>query len=103
MLERTGYQLRIRESGHRMLRTPARDVHVHLWGAGSEWERRHLLFRDWLRFDAEDRRLYAEAKQQLAEHEWADMNAYAAAKTTIIEEITTRAEQWAAATSWRVS
>jgi GrpB-like predicted nucleotidyltransferase (UPF0157 family) len=29
-LESAGYVLRVRERGHRMLRTPARDVHVHV-------------------------------------------------------------------------
>jgi len=44
--ESIGYELRVREPGHRMFRTPARDVHLHIWIAGSEDERRHLLFRD---------------------------------------------------------
>jgi len=30
-MESAGYQLRVREPGHRMVRTPARDVHVHVW------------------------------------------------------------------------
>jgi GrpB-like predicted nucleotidyltransferase (UPF0157 family) len=100
-LERAGYRLRVREPGHRMLRTPPRDVHLHVCAVGSAWERRHLLFRDWLRACPEDRQLYAEAKRALAARDWPDMNAYAAAKTGIIDAITDRAESWAFATSWR--
>jgi GrpB-like predicted nucleotidyltransferase (UPF0157 family) len=99
-LERAGYGLRVREPGHRMLRTPARDVHVHVWEAGGDAERRHLLFRDWLRTDPGDRRRYAEEKRRLAARDWPDMNAYAAAKSAVIAEITARAERWATATAW---
>jgi GrpB-like predicted nucleotidyltransferase (UPF0157 family) len=99
-LERAGYQLRVRERGHRMLRTSDLDVHVHVCPAGGEWERRHLLFRDRLRVDATDRERSAAAKRQLARRDWPDMNAYADAKTMVIQEITADAEQWARATSW---
>ena len=94
-LESAGYSLRVREPGHRMLRTASGDVHVHVCAAGGEWERRHLLFRDWLRNDEADRRLYAEAKSVLGGRQWQDMNAYAEAKTDVIAEITERAERWA--------
>src|SRR5262249_44109509 len=100
-LERAEYRLRVREPGHVMLRTPLRDVHLHVCAIGSDWERRHLLFRDWLRPDPDDRRLYGEAKRVLATRDWPDMNAYAEAKTEIIGAITVHAERWAAATSWR--
>jgi GrpB-like predicted nucleotidyltransferase (UPF0157 family) len=93
-LESSGYELRVREPGHRLVRTPARDVHVHICHAGGDWEQRHLLFRDWLRHNAEDRDLYAAVKRELARREWPDMNAYAAAKSTVISEITERAQAW---------
>jgi GrpB-like predicted nucleotidyltransferase (UPF0157 family) len=82
-----GYLLRVREPGHRMVRTPALDVHVHICTAGSDWERQHLLFRDRLRSDADDRAAYAKLKLRLAEQDWPDMNAYADAKGPLIEEI----------------
>jgi GrpB-like predicted nucleotidyltransferase (UPF0157 family) len=41
-----------------MYRNAGRDVHVHVWMAGSEHERRHLVFCDWLRRSPEDRALY---------------------------------------------
>ncbi len=95
-----GYQLRVREPGHRMVRTPELAVHVHICGAGSEWERRHLLFRDWLRHDTQDREAYGTLKSSLAQREWADMNAYAAAKGPLIAAITGRAEQWVTSSGW---
>ncbi|HWH11443.1 MAG TPA: GrpB family protein [Solirubrobacteraceae bacterium] len=99
-LEAAGYLLRVREPGHRMLRTPALDVHVRVNRVGGDWERRHLLFRDWLRTDAADRARYAAAKHELGRREWVDMNAYADAKTSVIEQIMEHAERWAHATSW---
>jgi GrpB-like predicted nucleotidyltransferase (UPF0157 family) len=99
-LQAAGYRLRVREPGHRMLRTPERDVHVHVCGAGSAWERRHLLFRDWLRRDPADLAAYQELKRKLAAQEWADMNAYADAKGPLVVEISGRAEAWAQETGW---
>ena len=89
-----GYLLRVRQAGHRMMRTKARDVHVHICDAGSEWERTHLLFRDWLRQDATDRDAYGRLKLDLAQRDWPDMNAYAEAKGPLIAEITERAARW---------
>jgi GrpB-like predicted nucleotidyltransferase (UPF0157 family) len=97
-----GYQLRVREPEHRMVRSADRRVHVHCCNAGSDWERRHLLFRDWLRYDEADRVAYGALKSQLAKRHWPDMNAYAAAKSSLIGEITARAERWAADSSWGV-
>ena len=95
-----GMELRVREPRHRMYRTPARDLHLHLWVAGSDHERRHLVFRDWLRRDAADRARYAAAKTELARRPWADMNDYAQAKNDVVAAITARAEAWAAASGW---
>ena len=53
-----------------MFRTPERDVHVHLWVAGSSEVTRHLAFRDRLRASAADRRAYSDLKRRLAEREW---------------------------------
>lgn len=95
-----GYRLRVREPGHRLVRTPERDVHVHICTVGSEWERRHLLFRDWLRHDARDRTAYGQLKQRLAQQDWPDMNADANAKGPLIIEITARAASWAQSVGW---
>jgi len=89
-LEAAGYVLRVREpdwNEHRMLRTPERDVHVHVYSAGCPEIRRNLAFRDRLRRDDDDRRRYERTKRELAACEWPDMNAYAYAKTEVIESI----------------
>lgn len=92
VLEAVGYELRVREPPrHWMLRTPERDVHVHVWGDDDPEVMRHLKFRDRLRRSSEDRDSYERLKRELAAREWTDMNEYADAKTTLIEEILTRA------------
>ena len=85
-MERAGYVLRVREPGHRMFRTPGRDVHVHVWKAGSDDEQRHLVFRNRLRSHADDRAEYEQKKRDLAT-QFHDMNAYADAKSAVIEKI----------------
>jgi GrpB-like predicted nucleotidyltransferase (UPF0157 family) len=95
-MEATGYELGVREPGHRMFRTPERDVHVHVWKAGSEDERRHLLFRDWLRRAPDDRALYESVKRRFVGERFTDMNYYARAKGPVIAQIMRRAETWAA-------
>jgi len=82
-----GYQLRVREPGHRMFRTPARDVHVHVWAQGDPEVERHLRFRDRLRACAEDRAAYEHLKRRLARQTWQDMNEYAEAKSHLIAQI----------------
>ncbi len=100
LLVAAGYRLRVREPGHRLLRTPERAVHVHVCDAGSDWERRHLLFRDWLRRSADDREAYAALKARLAQQDWETMNHYADAKTDLITAVLARAENWARSTGW---
>jgi GrpB-like predicted nucleotidyltransferase (UPF0157 family) len=95
-----GYSLRVIEREHRMFRPPSRDVHVHLWQAGSHHERRHVLFRDWLRVDTDDRKLYESVKRALAEKEWETVQHYTDAKDDVIAAIIERAEGWATATGW---
>jgi GrpB-like predicted nucleotidyltransferase (UPF0157 family) len=93
-LEGAGYVLRVRERDfheHRMLRTAARDVHVHVFSPGSPEIERYLLLRDHLRRDAEDRALYARTKRDLATRDWPSMQHYAEAKTEVIEGIIARA------------
>ena len=91
-LERAGYLVRVREPGHVLYRSPERDVHVHLCAVGSEWERRHLVFRDWLRTHPDDRDLYADVKRRLLRDEWESMIDYSFAKTGVITTIMQRAE-----------
>lgn len=90
-LEGSGYELRVREPGHLMFRTPDRDVHVHLWRDSDPEVERHLRFRDQLRSSPEDRAAYERLKRTLARREWTDMNEYAEAKTSLIDAILARA------------
>jgi GrpB-like predicted nucleotidyltransferase (UPF0157 family) len=100
-LEKQGYVLRVREKGRRMFRTPKLDVHIHVCRTGSDWERRHLLFRDWLKHDKADREAYQKLKEGLVKRVWETMNHYADAKSDLIQEITRHAETWAQSSKWR--
>ena len=86
-----GYELRVREPGHRLVRTPARDVHVHLFERNDPAVGEYLLLRDHLRSDASDRALYERTKRALLGKRWNDMNDYADAKTDVIIAIKARA------------
>jgi GrpB-like predicted nucleotidyltransferase (UPF0157 family) len=95
-LEAAGYELRVREPDfheHRMFRTNARDVHVHVYPHDSPEIERLLTFRDRLRESPEARRFYEETKRKLATRPWPDMNAYAKAKTEAIEHILATARE----------
>jgi GrpB-like predicted nucleotidyltransferase (UPF0157 family) len=87
-----GYELRVREPGHRMFRTPARDVHIHVWRDRDDEARRQLLFRDQLRRSPAHRGAYERLKRELSIREWRDMNEYADAKGELIEKILSAAE-----------
>lgn len=92
-LEASGYELRVREPAaneHRMLRTPTRDVHIHVYSSGAPEIECYLILRDRLRESASEREVYARTKRDLAARSWPDMNAYADAKTHVIEEIISR-------------
>ncbi|WP_338145540.1 GrpB family protein [Cryobacterium lactosi] len=89
-----GYELRTREPGHRLVRTPARDVHVHIYEQGDPAVIEYLLLRDWLRSNAADRALYESTKRSLLRSRWDDMNAYADAKTDVILAIKARARAY---------
>jgi len=68
-----------------------RAFHVHVCPTGSEWERRHLAFRDWLRANPADAAAYERLKRELAEQHPRDTYSYATAKTAFIRETTDRA------------
>lgn len=85
-----GYELRVREpelNEHRMLRTPGRDMHLHVYSVGSPEIERYITFRDRLRISPADRERYETTKRMLALREWGDMNDYAEAKTEVIQSI----------------
>jgi GrpB-like predicted nucleotidyltransferase (UPF0157 family) len=94
-----GWDLRVREPGHRCLRAePSRsarrfaDTHVvaanlHCYQPGSPEIDRYLKLRDLLRTDPSARSRYASLKRSLAGREWPDMNLYADAKGPLIREL----------------
>jgi GrpB-like predicted nucleotidyltransferase (UPF0157 family) len=96
VLESAGYVLRIREPQwyeHRMFKGPDADINLHVFSRGCPEIDRVLLFRDWLRRNADDRDLYERAKKDLAQKEWEDVQNYADAKTVVIEDILSRARE----------
>jgi GrpB-like predicted nucleotidyltransferase (UPF0157 family) len=93
-MEEAGYVLRVREPDfdeHRMFRTPTKDVHVHVFSAGSPEIERYLLLRDRLRQNEAEREFYAQMKRELAKRDWPTMEHYAEAKTEVVEGIISRA------------
>jgi GrpB-like predicted nucleotidyltransferase (UPF0157 family) len=92
-LEAAAYKLHIREPGwheHRMFKSSAMDVNLHVFSAGSTEIDRMLAFRDWLRSNASDRYLYARSKRALAQRDWKYTQNYADAKNAVIGEIVSR-------------
>jgi len=81
-----GYEYRTDdEPGHRFFALTSdsgeRLVNLHVCRAGSEWERRHLAFRDALRADPDLRDRYEAEKRRVAALHPGDSLAYADAKT----------------------
>jgi GrpB-like predicted nucleotidyltransferase (UPF0157 family) len=93
-LEAAGYVLRIREENwyqHRLFRGADPDMNLHVFSSGCSATDRMLLFRDWLRRNAADRRLYERTKRELASRDWKYVQNYADAKSAVVEEILARA------------
>ena len=91
-LEKAGFILRIREPDwfeHRLLKLE--DVNLHVFSAHCEETTRMIRFRDWLRSNTDDRRLYQRTKESLAKQVWKHTQNYADAKTAVVEEIMSRA------------
>jgi len=96
-IEALGVQLRSRDRWHRYFRPfpgRPRDVQIHVCAAGTEWERDHLQFRDYLRAHPDARAAYAAAKRRAALDWRDDRLAYTDAKTAVIQEIMAAAARW---------
>jgi GrpB-like predicted nucleotidyltransferase (UPF0157 family) len=102
-IEALGVSLRFREPEHRYFR-PAGDqprtVQIHICTAGGEWEREHLLFRDYLRADPQARTAYARLKQELGDRYRDDRLAYNEGKTGFVLDALDDARTWAERTGW---
>ena len=104
-IEAQGFASRMVEPGHHYFRPPPglpRDYQVHVCTIGSDWEWRHLLFRDYLRADAETRAAYEALKRDLATRLTHDRIGYNDAKGPFIEAAVERAQEWAKRTGWRL-
>jgi GrpB-like predicted nucleotidyltransferase (UPF0157 family) len=77
-----------------------RRTHIHVRRVGSWAEQFALLFRDFLRESPNERDLYAQTKQSLAEKFRYDRAGYSNAKAPILWEIMGRADRWSQATGW---
>ncbi|MHB1930327.1 MAG: GrpB family protein [Acidimicrobiales bacterium] len=92
-----GWNLRVREPGHRCLRfepgephpvgEPAMPANLHCYQPASPEIGRYLRLRDRLRADPVARTRYADLKRSLAAQAWPDMNFYADAKGPLIREL----------------
>ena len=94
-LEAAGYELQFREPHwyeHRFLRDHNPEVQVHVFTVGSPEVERMLLFRDRLRTRSDERELYERTKRELAARRWDYIQDYADAKSSVIEEIISRAQ-----------
>jgi GrpB-like predicted nucleotidyltransferase (UPF0157 family) len=93
-MESAGYVLRIREPDwyeHRAFKGPDTDVNLHVFSAGCPEIHRMVRFRDHLRSNPDDRKLYEATKRELAARTWKFTQHYADAKTRVVEEIMARA------------
>ena len=104
-LESAGYTFHHREPHwhqHRLFKkgaphfSPGRPEHeprvnLHVFPQDCEEVHRMLVFRDWLRDDEPDRRLYAETKRRLVASSWERVQDYADAKTEVVTQIMGRA------------
>jgi GrpB-like predicted nucleotidyltransferase (UPF0157 family) len=103
-IEALGVSLRFREPAHRYFRPGGdrpRDVQIHVCDVGGEWEREHLLFRDYLRAHPQARDAYAGLKRDLAERYRDDRLAYNEGKTGFILDTLDEAIAWAERSGWK--
>ena len=94
-LEVAGYQLQLREPDfheHRLLRDHDPHVQIHVFTVGSPEVERMLLFRNRLRAIPQERDLYQRTKRELADRQWEYIQDYADAKSSVVEEIISRAQ-----------
>ncbi|MBF91073.1 MAG: hypothetical protein CMP75_04860 [Flavobacteriales bacterium] len=67
-----------------------RIAHIHLVKYNSIWFKRHIAFRNELRFNNNTRKKYQQLKYSLSKKEWKDSNEYADAKTEFIRDVEKR-------------
>ena len=101
-----GFELYSRDEVHYFFHVPPpspRVAQLHVCQAGGQFERDHLLFRDYLRAHADERDAYASLKRSAAARWKDDRIGYTYAKGGFILDRQERAEAWARATSWSLT
>lgn len=104
-IERLGFVLRARDDWHRYFKPPPgspRTHQIHVCATGSDWERDHLLFRDYLRAHPARAGEYGALKTALALQFGDDRVGYTDAKTSFILDTLELASAWAANVGWQV-
>jgi GrpB-like predicted nucleotidyltransferase (UPF0157 family) len=71
----------------------SKGINLHVFSLDCLEIDRMLLFRNWLRKNASDRQLYERTKRELALQNWKDVQHYADAKTSVVEEILARVRE----------
>lgn len=79
---------------------PARPTNVNFRPVTNSVWRDVLLFRDWLRAHADERRAYAAMKQSLAGRPLADVDTYGSDKMPWIRARLAKAEAWSEEVNW---
>lgn len=96
LMEQLGYSYK-GENGiprrHYFVKGDPRTHHLHMLEATSEEWKNHLLFRDYLRANAEAAQAYADLKQQLATSFAADREAYQSGKESFIKAVLRQAKE----------
>jgi GrpB-like predicted nucleotidyltransferase (UPF0157 family) len=94
ILAAAGFNFAFREPdwfGHRMLSRETPAVNLHVFPAGCAETDRMLAFRDHLRAHPAELALYAAEKAELAARDWPSVQAYADAKSDVVQVILRRA------------
>lgn len=65
--------------------------HIHMVMHNSDWWKRHIAFRDYLRNNPDARDAYYNIKAELAQKDWKTVNDYADAKTEFVRGIEKKA------------
>lgn len=92
-LEAAGFLFLLREphfDEHRLFALDEPHCNLHIFARGSGEPARHLLFRDWLIANQEDRELYAQTKREAAQVTVAkgeDVMAYNGRKAAVLRQI----------------
>ncbi len=67
--------------------------HIHMVEVNSDFWKRHLLFRDYLRRNPETKEDYATLKKELAKQDWKESNDFSDAKTEFIRTVEQQAKK----------